>query len=331
MEASASLCTPSGVRSKLTFKISGYSFQRGFGVGKYFSSAAFNVGVYFWRIKYYPNEDYVSLSVELATRRGHPSRSGPLTRPTNVDSVLLSFANLCGYFLQPSAYLQDDNLAIECDITVLAAITVPPFDIQVPPSNLSDNLRELLKAGEGTDVTFKVRRESFPAHKIVLAMRSPIFKADLFGSMGGGTRRTITIEDMQPAIFSALLHFIYTDSLPSMGTSDGDDGEDMVKYLVVATNRYAMKRMKVIHIDSFICKFSLSLQNLAYQKIYMHNIMEWSTTLALSDHCHCNHLKNACLEFLTSPDRIADVVASEGYAHIKRSFPAIIADIFEGN
>ncbi|XP_073358085.1 BTB/POZ and MATH domain-containing protein 1-like [Aegilops tauschii subsp. strangulata] len=241
MEASASLCTPSGVRSKLTFKISGYSFQRGFGVGKYFSSAAFNVGVYFWRIKYYPNEDYVSLSVELATRRGHPS------------SVLLSFANLCGHFLQPSAYLQDDNLAIECDITVLAAITVPPFDIQVPPSNLSDNLRELLKAGEGTDVTFKVRRESFPAHKIVLAMRSPIFKADLFGSMGDGTRRTITIEDMQPAIFSALLHFIYTDSLPSMGTSDGDDGEEMVKYLVVATNRYAMKRMKVIR-ESTLCK-----------------------------------------------------------------------------
>uniref|UniRef100_A0A8R7UW12 BTB domain-containing protein n=1 Tax=Triticum urartu TaxID=4572 RepID=A0A8R7UW12_TRIUA len=145
-------------------------------------------------------------------------------------------------------------------------------------------------------------------------MWSPVFEADLFGSMGDGTRRTITIEDMQPAIFSALLHFIYMDSLPSIGTSDGDDGEEMVKHLVMTKNRYAMKRIKVI-CESILCK-NLNVRNVTTPSIPY-------------DHYHCNHLKNACLEFLTSPDRIADVVASEGYAHIKRSFPAIIADVFE--
>jgi speckle-type POZ protein len=64
--------------------------------------------------------------------------------------------------------------------------------------------------------------------------------------MGDMTRQTIPIEDMQPAVFGVLLHFIYTDSLPSMEHLVGDDAEEMVKHLLVAADRYAMERMKVL-------------------------------------------------------------------------------------
>ncbi|XP_044375145.1 BTB/POZ and MATH domain-containing protein 1-like [Triticum aestivum] len=340
MRASTSLCTPSVVRGTHTFKIAGYSLQRGLGIGRYLSSAAFDVGGYFWCIEYYPdgememeNGDYASIALDFASTNSEvrayfevrladqANKLPPLVLLSkNMPIVFRSHppTYVGKDFLQPSVYLRDDNLAIECSITVLAeskvAVTTTSIDIQVPPSDLSNNLVELLKAGEETDVTFKVRGESFRAHKIVLAMRSPVFKAVLFGPMGDRTRRTMNIEGIQPAIFSALLHFIYTDSLPSMGHLYGDDGEEMVKHLVMAADRYAMERMKVI-CESILCK-NLNVQNV-------------TTTLALADRYHCNQLKNACLEFITSPDRIDNVVASEGYAKLKRSRPAIIVDIFE--
>jgi speckle-type POZ protein len=67
-------------------------------------------------------------------------------------------------------------------------------------------------------VIFKVQDEVFHAHKIVLAMRSPVFKAELLGPMSdkSGKEIALHIEDMQPAIFKALLYFIYNDSLPGM-------------------------------------------------------------------------------------------------------------------
>ncbi|XP_047044964.1 BTB/POZ and MATH domain-containing protein 1-like [Lolium rigidum] len=341
MKATASMCSPRTVRGTHTFKIARYSLHRGLGAGRYVRSAAFDVGGYLWRIEYYPdaememkNGDYASVSLELVTAHAQAratfevrllDQAGKL--PPSVVLArykpLLFRSNPPTYmsedFLQPLPYLHgDDSLVVECDITVIKepelALIATTFDIKVPPSDLSDNLKELLETGEETDVTFEVRGEVFPAHKLVLAMRSRVFKADLFGPMGDRTRKTIPVEDMQPAVFGALLHFIYTDSLPSMEHLVGDDAEEMVKHLLVAADRYAMERMKVL-CESILCR-TLSVRNV-------------TTTLALADQHQCSRLKDACLDFIASPDRTDAVVASEGYACLKRSCPAVVADIFE--
>jgi speckle-type POZ protein len=54
-----------------------------------------------------------------------------------------------------------------------------------------------------------------------------------------------------------------------------------------------------------------------------------ATILALADQHHCNNLKDACIEFMLSSNRIDDVVASQGYVHLKRSCPDVIVDVFE--
>lgn len=77
-------------------------------------------------------------------------------------------------------------------------------------------LGNLLLAGEETDVEFNVEGESFAAHRNVLAARSPVFRAQLYGLVGTDNRSCITVEDIEPGIFKALLHFIYTDSLPDI-------------------------------------------------------------------------------------------------------------------
>jgi speckle-type POZ protein len=184
----------------------------------------------------------------------------------------------------------------------------------MPPSNLSNDLGNLLTTGEEADVTFQVEGEDFSAHKIVLAMRSPVFKAELYGPMKGKTTRKITVQDMQPAVFSALLHFIYTDALPSMEDLDDDERKEMVKHLLVASDRYAVERLKMI-CEGILCK-SLDVESVA-------------TMLALADQHQCSRLRDACVLFLKSSGRMDDVVASPGYVHLKESSPAVLVDILE--
>jgi speckle-type POZ protein len=40
-------------------------------------------------------------------------------------------------------------------------------------------------------------------------------------------------------------------------------------------------------------------------------------------------LKDACVEFIISSGRMNDVLASQGYVHLKQSRPAVFVDIFE--
>ncbi|KAF8662692.1 hypothetical protein HU200_056297 [Digitaria exilis] len=137
-----------------------------------------------------------------------------------------------------ASYVGDDRLVIECIITVIiqGPVSQPKIDleIKVPPSNMLDNLGELLESGKRSDVTFKVKEEVIHAHKFVLAMRSPVFEAELYGPMTKDKKRqSITVEDMEPDVFMALLWFIYTDSLPAMEDLDLAENEDLVKHLLV--------------------------------------------------------------------------------------------------
>jgi speckle-type POZ protein len=50
--------------------------------------------------------------------------------------------------------------------------------------------------------------------------------------MGEARAQLVTIEDMQP-VFQALVHFIYTFSLPAMDDQEEDDKTEMIWYLLV--------------------------------------------------------------------------------------------------
>ena len=57
----------------------------------------------------------------------------------------------------------------------------------------------------------------FSAHKCVLAARSAVFRADLFGPIKDtNTNGVIRINDMESKVFKLLLTFIYDDSWPEI-------------------------------------------------------------------------------------------------------------------
>ncbi|KAF8658673.1 hypothetical protein HU200_059147 [Digitaria exilis] len=84
-------------------------------------------------------------------------------------------------------YVKDDSILVQCAINVLADGKPPKYpaaakaSLRVPSSDLRQQFGELLRSNKGADVTFLVAGEHVAAHRSVLAARSPVFMAELFG------------------------------------------------------------------------------------------------------------------------------------------------------
>ncbi|XP_024317146.1 BTB/POZ and MATH domain-containing protein 2-like [Brachypodium distachyon] len=322
----ASVCTSETARGTHVFAIEGYSLKNGMGVGKFLQSTTFTVGGYDWAIRVYPDgtvqhsEDsvviYIMLSIALRVCwPARPTDEPPLFKASSCRHGIRVHKSK----LQNSTCIQDDRLLVTCDLLVIKESKVyetrESSEIEVPPSNITEHLGKLLEAKEEADVTFRVGEETFQAHKILLAVRSPVFRAELCGPMRETSTRCVTIQDMQPAVFRALLHFIYTDSLPDdMDALEEGDKREMVCHLLVAADRYDVDRLKLI------------CQNILGKNLDVETV---ATTLALADQHHCDRLKDACIGFIASSEKMDDVVATEGLANIKRSCPSVVIDALE--
>ncbi|CAO2187525.1 unnamed protein product [Urochloa humidicola] len=342
----ASRCTPETDRCTHVFEITGYNMLKGLGSGKSIRSATFAVGGHDWCIQYCPDgdygdelKDYISIFLELKSMLQGEVRTlfsfklvdqvTGLSKAVDADmleEVVYVYSRDDTSFghqkfikrrdLEASQYLRNNRLMIECDIVVIMGAPVSTTcNIHVPPSDLSDHLGKLLEVKEGLDVTFNVGGEVFHAHKIVLAMRSPVFMAEFYRPMKEASRESITIEDIQPSVFKLLLHFIYTDSLPDIDDLDVDDKQEFVKRLLLVADRYAMDRMKLL------------CESILYKRLDAENVVN---IFALADQHHCsNNFKDACIEFMLSSSSIDDVVTSKGYDDLKRASPAATVKIWE--
>jgi speckle-type POZ protein len=147
--------------------------------------------------------------------------------------------------LPSSGYLVNDSVTVECTITVLRhlpadGIVIPADrEVPLPSSDLQRHLGDLLQGQRGADVTFVLDSgERFPAHKPILAARSPVFMAEFFGDMNERRSQSIRIQDMQAAVFKAMLHFIYTDKAPELEEDpEAPPVAAMAQHLLAAADR----------------------------------------------------------------------------------------------
>ncbi|XP_062192488.1 BTB/POZ and MATH domain-containing protein 1-like [Phragmites australis] len=313
-----STSTSKTVRGEHRFNIARYSLKP---VGVV-TSATFAVGGYDWSICYYPDdgkedEAYVSVFVRLMTKNASAralfdlrlvDRATGLPHSVRRSGAPVVFdANKANKHergarsfmprseLAASPYLRDDCLTVECVLDVvqepsLTQTTVSSEIVEPPPSDLWKHLGQLLQMQEGTDVTFKVQGEAFRAHRVVLATRSPVFKAELSGSSlptsEDDTREIITINDMRPLVFKALLHFIYTDVLPGLDDLGGQEYQELVRNLLEAADRYAMERLKQI------CRLIL-------RKVLDAKTVAAALASAGQHHC-CGAPGDVCVQFMPS-------------------------------
>ncbi|AEC09719.1 unnamed protein product [Arabidopsis thaliana] len=332
------------------FTIQGYSLAKGMSPGKFIQSDIFSVGGYDWAIYFYPDgknpEDqssYISLFIALASDSNDiralfeltlmdQSGKGKHKVHSHFDRALeggpytLKYkGSMWGYkrffkrsALETSDYLKDDCLVINCTVGVVRARLEGPkqYGIVLPLSNMGQGLKDLLDSEVGCDIAFQVGDETYKAHKLILAARSPVFRAQFFGPIGNNNVDRIVIDDIEPSIFKAMLSFIYTDVLPNVheitGSTSASSFTNMIQHLLAAADLYDLARLKIL-CEVLLCE-KLDVDNVA-------------TTLALAEQHQFLQLKAFCLEFVASPANLGAVMKSEGFKHLKQSCPTLLSEL----
>ncbi|XP_057839251.1 BTB/POZ and MATH domain-containing protein 2 [Cryptomeria japonica] len=350
MESSKSITE--SVNGSHHFVINGYSLAKGMGVGKYIASDTFTVGGYDWAIYFYPdgknaedNSVYVSLFIALASegsdvralfelklrdQSGHHRHKlhSHFHRSLDTGPYTLKYrGSMWGYkrffrraALETSDFLKDDSLDIFCTVGVVVTHTEGPkqYAVPVPISDLGQNFGALLESGEGTDASFDVDGEIFQAHKLVLAARSPVFKAQLYGPMRVRNIDNIKIEDIEAPVFKAMLHFIYHDTLPDTNELTGFTSTSaatlMAQHLLVAADRYGLDRLRLL-CEAKLCE-EITIDTVA-------------TTLAIAEQHHSSQLKSVCLKFAATPENLGAVMHTEGFEYLQESCPSLLSEILE--
>jgi speckle-type POZ protein len=218
--------------------------------------------------------------------------------------------------LEESGCVKDDSFTVRCDITVVKKFAAEAESaaalaarVAVPPSDLHEDLGDLLW-----------KKKQFEAHGWLLAARSPVFEAELLAApkekaSGGVVRRRVEIGGMEPKVFKALLHFMYTDALPSKMENEKEEEETqgaavaMAQGLLAAAHRYKLERLKLM-CEEMLC-----------QRIDLDTV---AGTLAVAEQHGCGALKAACVEFLSLPGNLKAAMETQGYEKIKANCPVMI-------
>ncbi|CAM0870919.1 unnamed protein product [Alopecurus aequalis] len=300
------------------FKIHGYSRLKClFKNGECMASSPFSVEGHNWVLSYIGVLDKDGLK---ASYFGSTFETNIFVEPSSNEASYLGL-HINREILERSGDIIDDSLSIKFDLILKKDIhseetTIGNQFVAVPPTNLHQHFSNLLESMDGADVTFHVGGENILAHRIVLAARSSVFKAELLGAMKENISSPIEIHEMEADVFKSLIHFIYTDSLSvlQMACNQGEARPDVVLagHLLVAADRYNIERLKLI------CEHKLC----SYIDANM-----VATSLALAEQHRCNGLKEACLQFLASPSNLEAMMVSDGYQHLKSSCPSALREL----
>lgn len=162
---------------------------------------------------------------------------------------------------------------------------------------------------------FEVCGKVFAAHKIVLAARSSVFMEDFFGpakEKATGSSH-IRICDMHPDAFEALLHYLYTDSLPATVTNAREEAAVIAQDLIVAADRYNLKDLKPVT-ENKLCKHSFSASTVL-------------PMLVVAEHHQCWKLKDKCLVFIAAGRNTRAIMATDDVEHLARRCPSVVKEV----
>ncbi|KAF8646579.1 hypothetical protein HU200_065803 [Digitaria exilis] len=302
------------------FKLS-FQVTKTFDIGQLVSSGDISAEGHLWRIKCYPRGtkkdkgDYLypsssiraaGVSISFALIRVQPktpklsSRSLSWTRtvlhplhvfkPKGNSDRTRGWSKFVNLSVLESLYSSNGWVIIMCGVKV-----VRDDIIGAPPSDISSHLGILLDSADGSDVSFVVGGKEFPVHRVVLAARSPVFKAQLLGPMADAKMSSITLQEITPSTFRVMVRFIYTDEFPS-DAELGDSPTEKLQDLFMAADRFALDDLKLL------CTRKL-----------------WDDV--------CLELKKNCIDFLGDESNFRKAVLTDGFIQMVLKFPSVLAQL----
>ena len=114
-------------------------------------------------------------------------------------------------------------ITIICELAILGAQTednTGPLTLEEGQKELLDNLGELFLSEETSDVEVISGSRTFHCHELILATRSPVFRAMFLADMEERKTRRVEIQGLAPEVVAEMLNFIYTGKVKEICKGD---------------------------------------------------------------------------------------------------------------
>ena len=220
---------------------------------------------------------------------------GRLEPGANLEAGFDNFIKKSKLLIKEDDLLPNGTLKIHCTLDVKGEVVhtaVLSKDCYVPSCDLGIQLGSALHEDPFADFTLVVGDKELKAHKVVLAVRSPVFKRMIESPMQENRENRVEITDFDPKVVQELLTYIYTGEAPNL--------KKMPQELLKIAEKYELQRLK------FICGSELN------KCLREANAID---TLILADTQNQERLKKSCIDFIVN--HLADVAKTPGWDALK--------------
>ena len=199
-------------------------------------------------------------------------------------------------------WLHDGDLKLMCQVKVEAKDQNLHNDCV---GQIIQQFETLFTDKELSDVEIKCSGQVFYCHQIILATRSPVFKAMFQTNMKEKETRTVSIEEIAPEVLGEMLKFIYTGTLSS---------NNQISYvdLMGAAEQYQLELLKEV-CEKKLCGM-----------ITLQNCLEY---FCLGDFYPTTKLKDGALQFIVK--NMATIVKTEEYKKFLQNSTDLALEITE--
>jgi speckle-type POZ protein len=155
-----------------------------------------------------------------------------------------------------------------------------------------------------SDVVFVIEGEHIPAHRSILAARSPVFRSMFTNGMRESTEGTIHIPDIDKQLFQEMLSHIYTCKC------DPDLLNERTVELLAVADKYDLAGLKLL------------CEQVMLKRITKGNA---SAILATADMYHAPVLKKHVLSLMTQ--YFFEIIATDGFKELCSKSPHLVTEL----
>ena len=203
-----------------------------------------------------------------------------------------------------ASLVSNNELKVRCKIHVLnreeawRIQLLPPegYEPLLPPK-LGSDLKAVLENGSLSDVSLVVSGRTIPAHRVVLASRSSVFRAMFEHNMKEAEVGRVDISDCSYEAVCAMLKFMYCDIPPEFDDVSPNE-------LLTVADKYDVPGLRRV------CERQIS------RKV---DVTTAAHTLQLADDYKAPYLRQCALAFIAQ--NLKAVLATEGWHEVTRSRP----------
>lgn len=210
---------------------------------------------------------------------------------------------------EPSTILLNEVLTVYCELTVVNKNSLVTVDesIHRQPIVLQANailnaLEEQLEKQEFSDVTLVAScGKELPAHKFVLAARSPVFLAMFTNDMKEMTENSVVIKDLDYDSIKEMLRFMYVGKVENFDNVSGG--------ILEAQDKYQIDGLKELWEEHFFANINVDnvLDLLALSIRYEIDKIQFLAEKFIR--CHAKSIiDSAAFKAIDEPDFLAKVV-----------------------